>query len=65
MTITTFTNGTTIQNSSHADALADLFAEFPDMVLYNNGHRTFVWANEASAENDPGQHAVAQLTVIQ
>lgn len=55
MTITKHANGTTVSNSSHADALADLREQYPDMVTHNDGHRTLVWADEASAHNDDGR----------
>ena len=64
MTFTTYANGRRVQNSQHADALADLMQEFPDMVLYNDGNHTLVWATENDAVNDPGQRAVACLTVV-
>lgn len=63
MTITKFANGQTCQNSSHADALADLREQYPDMVTHNDGQRTLVWADEDDAENDDGANAVAELII--
>jgi len=64
MTITTYADGRRVRNSQHADAIADLMQEFPDMVIYNDGDRTLIWATEADAVNDPGQRAVACLTIV-
>jgi len=64
MTLTTYANGRTVQNSSAADAFADLLMEFPEMMIYNDGQRTLIWADEASAEDDDGKNAVAQITVV-
>jgi len=38
--------------------------EFPEMMIYNDGQRTLIWADEASAEDDDGKNAVAQITVV-
>jgi hypothetical protein len=63
MTITKYANGTTVKNSSTADALEDLRNEFPDMVSHNDGARILIWASESDAQNDDGKNAVAQLTL--
>lgn len=67
MSITHYSNGRKVTNSSHADALIALREEFPDMVIaHDEGERprTLVWPNEQSAANDDGAHAVAEITLI-
>lgn len=64
MSTTQFANGSRpVQHSSHAAALADCLATWPDMVTHSDGHRTLVWRNEAESENDDGQNAVAEISV--
>ena len=63
MTIVKYANGHVDKFSLASDALNDLREKYPDMQTFHDGQRTLVWADLASAENDDGQHAVAQITV--
>jgi hypothetical protein len=66
MATITYTNGTTESHASEAAALAALRAVYPALVTERDqagdSDRLLVWADEASAENDPGTRAIAVVT---
>jgi hypothetical protein len=49
------------RNMEYSDAIAELSAQYPDMVTHTGPDRVLVWRDEDSSTNDDGAHAVAQI----
>lgn len=61
-TTITHSNGRTTTHDTRDEAVAALRAQHPALYVYDDGSRTLAWADEASAEDDDGRRAVAELT---
>ena len=54
-------NGTTRTYDSREAAESALRVQYPELVVVDDGGRVLAWADEASAENDDGGRAIAEL----
>jgi hypothetical protein len=63
MTTIHYATGSTTTHPTHAAALEALRAQYPGLVTgdADADGRVLVWADVASAENDPGVRAVAEI----
>jgi hypothetical protein len=46
---------------TRAEAVAAITAAYPDAVIYDDGGRTLAWRDDASATDDDGARAIAEL----
>jgi hypothetical protein len=46
------------------EAVEAITAAYPDAVVYDDGGRTLVWRDEASATDDDGARAIAELVTV-
>jgi hypothetical protein len=57
-------DGRTYARDSLEGAVAELRAEYPDLVTHTDPGRTLVWRSEAESENDPGARAIAEIRKV-
>jgi hypothetical protein len=60
----TFRAGTTRYYSTLIAAVAALKGQWPALVTESDDERTLCWADSASAENDSGANAVAEIRAL-
>lgn len=54
-------NGTTRTYDSRESAESALRVQYPGLVVSDDGARVLAWADEASATDDDGRRAIAEL----
>jgi len=59
-----YANGRHVTYETRDEAVAEIMAAHPDAVVYDDGGRTLVWRDAASAENDDGARAIAELVTV-
>ena len=60
-TTVTYCNGGVATYLTRAEAVEAITAAYPDAVIYDDGGRTLAWRDDASATDDDGARAIAEL----
>jgi hypothetical protein len=58
-----YATGRHVTYATRDEAVEAIMATYPDAVVYDDG-RTLVWRDEASARDDDGARAIAELVTV-